>query len=316
MNIVVLDKKTLGEDTPFDAIAKYGTLTMYDNTAPCEVIEHCKDADAIIVNKVKITEEVFSACKQLKLVCVFATGYDNVDVSAAARYGVGVCNVPAYSKDSVALFTVATVLSLYTHLREYNDYVTSGRYSASGMANSLVPVYHELRGKTWGIIGLGNIGRAVAKVAEAFGAHVVVCKRTPASDFETVDIDTLCRNSDIITVHVPLTEETEGLISEKRISLMKKDVIIVNEARGAVLNEEDITRAIECGRIGGFGCDVYSKEPMAENHPFNRIMNRKNVLLTPHAAWGAYEARERCASIIGENLASFLSGGTLNRVDI
>ena len=315
MKIVVLDYSTLGKDTPFEEIARHGDLSFYNYTAPNEVVARCSDADVIIVNKVKLTEEVFSSCAKLRLVCVFATGYDNIDVNAAKKYGVAVCNVPAYSKDSVALFTVATVLSLYSHLREYNDYITSGAYTASGMPNSIVPVFHEIRGKTWGIIGYGNIGKAVAKVAEAFGARVVVFKKRATDECEVVDIDTLCRISDIITVHVPLNSETHDLISKDRINLMKKDVVIVNEARGAVVNETDIAQAIENGKIGAFGCDVYSNEPISKEHPYNRIMNRKNVLLTPHAAWGASESRERCAKIIGQNIASFLSGGRLNRVD-
>ena len=316
MKIIVLDYSTLGKDTPFGEITRHGEVEFYDNTAPSEIAERCFDADVIIVNKVKINEAVFRECKKLKLVCVFATGYDNIDVKAAERYGVGVCNVPAYSKDSVALFTVATALALFAHLREYNEYVASGAYTSSGMANSIVPVFHELRGKTWGIVGYGNIGKAVARVAEAFGAHVVVFKKHPSDECEVVDIDTLCKISDIISLHVPLCPETRGLISGERIALMKKDVVIVNEARGAVVNENDIAEAIENEEIGAFGCDVFSEEPLPADHPYYRIRNRKNVLLTPHAAWGAYEARERCANIIGQNIESYLTGGRLNRVDL
>jgi glycerate dehydrogenase len=255
------------------------------------------------------------AAKCLKLVCVFATGYDNIDIAAARELGIAVCNVPGYSTDSVALFTVATVLSLYAHLPEYSEYVRSGEYTESGVPNRLVPVYHELKGKTWGIVGYGNIGRAVGRVAEAMGASVIACKRTPTDEVRCVDIDTLCRESDIITIHCPLNDGTRGIINKDRIALMKREVVIVNEARGAVVCEEDIAAAIESNRIAAFGCDVYSREPFLKDHPYSRILERKNVLLTPHAAWGAYESRARCISIIADNIHSFFNGKFLNRVD-
>ena len=201
-----------------------------------------------------------------------------------------------------------------THLREYNTYVNSGEYSASGAPNKLVPVYHDLSGKTWGIIGLGNIGRAVAKVATALGARVIANKRTPVSDYECVDIDTLCHESDIITVHCPLNEESRNLINKERIALMKKDVVIVNVARGAVVNDEDITDAIKKGMIGAFGADVYTTEPFSNDHPFYEIKDFANVLFTPHAAWGSYEARTKCINIICDNISSFLSGKSKNRI--
>jgi glycerate dehydrogenase len=236
-------------------------------------------------------------------------------VETARARGVGVCNVPGYSTDSVALFTVANVLSLYTHLREYNEYVTSGEYSRSGIPNKLTPVYHEIKGKTWGIIGLGNIGKAVAEVAKALGARVIANKRTPVEDYECVDVDTLCRESDIITIHCPLNDESRNLINKDKIDLMKKDVVIVNEARGAVVNEYDITEAIKKGMIGAFGSDVYSTEPFSTDHPFYEIKDFCNVLFTPHAAWGSYESRLRCIGIICDNISAYISGDRKNRVD-
>ena len=211
---------------------------------------------------------------------------------------------------------VATVLSLVSHLREYNDFVRNGSYSKSSAANKITPVFHELSGKTWGIIGFGNIGRAVARVAEAFGAKIIVNKRTPINDYELVDIDTLCSESDIITIHCPLNDGTRNLINKEKISLMKKNVIIVNEARGAVLNEKDIADAVINKEIAGFGCDVYSAEPFTSEHPYYNIKDFDNVVLTPHAAWGAYEARERCVNVICSNIDSFLSNEKLNRVDL
>lgn len=316
MKITILDKVAMGDDTPFEILDKLGEVIAYQTTSAEECISHVGDSDVIVLNKVKITEEVMAAAKNLKLICVFATGYDNVDIKAANKYGIAVSNVPGYSTDSVVLFTVATVLSLASHLKEYNRFVSSGGYSASSSANKITPVVHEIAGKTWGIVGGGNIGRAVLRVAEALGAKVIVNKRTESSEFKCVDIETLCKESDIITLHCPLNDGTRGLIDSEKIALMKKDVILVNEARGAVLNEGDVADAVLAGKIGAFGCDVYSAEPFSVDHPYNKIKDLDNVILTPHSAWGAYEARERCISIIGDNIKSFVDGGKLNRVDI
>ena len=316
MKIAVLDKIAMGEDTPFELLRPLGEVIIYNNTTQGEVLEHVSDAEVIVLNKVKITKETIDGAQKLKLICVFATGYDNIDVAAAKKAGVAVCNVPGYSTDSVAMFTVATVLSLAAHLKEYGDYVRGGEYSESSSANKITPVFHEIRGMTWGILGCGNIGKAVLKIAEAFGARVIVNKRTPSDNYKCVDIDTLCRESDIITIHCPLNDSTREIINAKRLSLMKKNVILVNEARGAVVNEADVAAAVKAGTIGAFGCDVYSSEPFLKSHPYYEIKDMDNVILTPHAAWGAYEARKRCMQIICDNIKSFASGGKLNRVDM
>lgn len=315
MKIKVLDRASLGADTPLDVLYELGEVETYDSTSAEELGNRISDAEVLVLNKVKITGEAITSAKALKLICVFATGYDNIDVATAKQCGVAVCNVPGYSTDSVALFTVSTVLALCTHILEYNDYVRSGDYTASGIANKLTPVYHELRGKTWGIVGYGNIGKAVARVAEALGARVIANKRTPTDECECVDIDTLCRESDIITVHCPLNDGTHHLINKERIEMMKNTVILVNEARGAVLCESDVAAAVLDGKIGAFGCDVYSTEPFGTEHPYQNIKHLQNVILTPHAAWGAYEARKRCIDIIGENIKAFNGGKMLNRVD-
>ena len=315
MKITVLDKSAMGTDLPLDKLECFGEVVVFDSTPPECVIKRISDSDVIILNKVKITEEIINATSTLKLICVFATGFDNIDVRAAEKSGIAVCNVPGYSTDSVVLFTMTNVLALFSRLREYNNFVTSGEYTMSGVPNKLEPVFHELSGKTWGIVGLGNIGKAVAKVAEAMGAKVIAYKRTLVQEYECVDINELCRRSDIITLHCPLNDKTRELINKEKISMMKENVIIVNEARGAVVNEEDIRDAIISGRIAAYGSDVYSVEPFDENHPFNDIKNKNNVLLTPHAAWGAYEARVRCLDIICSNISAFISNKSLNRVD-
>lgn len=315
MKIVLLDRASIGFDTPLSVLNKFGDVTVYDSSTPVEAIERSRNADVIIINKIKVTRELMAASDSLKLVCIFATGFDNIDVAYAREKGIAVCNVPGYSTDSVTLFTISTVLALSAHLFEYSSFVRSGEYTAAGVPNRLTPVYHDISGKTWGIIGYGNIGRAVGRVASALGARVIVNKRTPCDDATIVDIDTLCRESNIITVHCPLNDESRALINSDRISLMKQDVIIVNEARGAVLDEQAVADAVLDGRIGAFGCDVYSVEPFSSDHPYNKIKELSNVILTPHAAWGSYEARERCINIIAENIDSFINGKTMNRVD-
>lgn len=315
MKIVLLDRASIGFDTPLSVLDGFGQVVSYDSSTLDEAIVRSSDADVIILNKIKVTRELIEKARKLKLICIFATGYDNIDLDAARESGVAVCNVPGYSTDSVTLFTVSTVLALCSHLLEYNAYVKSGEYTASGIPNKLTPVCHDLSGKTWGVIGYGNIGRSVGRVAEAFGAKVIVNKRTSCADANCVDIETLCRESDIITVHCPLNEGTRHLINREMLSLMKPSVILVNEARGAVLDEEAVADALLNGRISGFGCDVYSEEPFSSSHPYNRILHLDNVILTPHAAWGSYEARERCINIIAENIDSFKNGKMLNRVD-
>ena len=315
MIIKVLDHDSLGFDLDLSPLHAFGETEVYGATEKDELHKRVADAEVIIINKIKVDRACMLAAPNLKLICIFATGYDNIDTVAARELGIGVCNVPGYSTDSVTLLTVSTALALVSHLNEYNRYVTSGEYTEKGIPNRLEPVFHEVSGKTWGIIGAGNIGSAVARVAEALGARVVACKRSPSDKFECVDIDTLCRRSDIITIHCPLNDGTRGLISNEKISLMKNGVIIVNEARGAVVVDDAIVEGIESGKIGGFGSDVYNEEPFSKEHPFNKIMHRDNVILTPHCAWGAKEARDRCLKIICDNISSFLKGERLNRVE-
>ncbi len=315
MKITVLDRRTMGEDISLAPFERYGELTVYDLTPTERLAERVGDADVIILNKAKITSDVIAAAKKLKLICEFATGYDNIDLAAAREAGVAVCNVPGYSTDSVTLYTVATVTALAARLITYRRSVSSGEYTALGSPNKITPTFYDLRGKTWGIIGYGNIGKSVAEVAKAFGAKVIVNKRTPTCDVRCVDLDTLCRESDIITVHCPLNEETRGIIDARRLALMKKSVILVNEARGAVLDEAAVAAAVLNGGIGAFGCDVYSTEPFSADHPYNAIKDLDNVILTPHSAWASFEARTRCVDIISNNIASYIEGERLNRVD-
>ncbi len=313
--IVVLDRDTLGGDLELDALLPLGEVTVYGLTPPELVEERIAGADVVIVNKIRMNESNLTRADRVKLICLTATGYDNVDTAYCRERGIGVCNVVGYSTQSVAQITVAMALSLCSRLSEYREFVMSGKYSRQSNMNRLEPVYHEIAGKTWGIVGFGNIGRQVARVAEALGCRVIVNKRTPVDGYSCVDIDTICREADILSVHTPLSAETRGLISEARIATMKKEAILINVARGAVIDEAAAARAILDGRLGGLGVDVYSTEPFPVEHPYSQLFGCENVCLTPHMAWGAYEARVRCIDEIAENIQAFIRGEMRCRVE-
>ena len=315
MKIVLLDRRSLGTDLPLAPLERFAEPVVYETTSPVEAPERLVEAEVLVINKFRMTEAMFAAAPKLRLICEFATGFDNIDLAAARRRGVAVCNVPAYSTESVALFTAATALALVTHLGEYRRFTASGAYTAAGEANRLEPVYHELTGKTWGVLGCGAIGGRVAQIARALGMEILVHQRREHPLYPTVSLDELCVKSDILSIHCPLNESTRGLLDARRLALMKPTAILINEARGAVTDEAAVAEAILSGGIAGFGSDVYASEPFGREHPFQRIKDRDNVILTPHTAWSAYEARVRCLDVIVGNIEDFLAGGTRNRVD-
>ncbi|MBQ3599533.1 MAG: hydroxyacid dehydrogenase [Clostridia bacterium] len=315
MNITVFDIDYIGKDIDISPISSLGNTKVFPTTSSDELSYRLKDTEVAVLNKIKLTKEVLKNAPALKLICVAATGYDNIDTAYCRKNGIAVANVPGYSTHSVAAVTVATVLNLLTHLKEYSDFVADGDYTASGAPNKLSPAFHDLYGKTWGIIGYGNIGKKVADVARAFGCKVIYSKNTPADDESCVDIDTLCKNSDIITLHCPLNDSTRGLIDSRRLNLMKKSVILVNSARGAVCDESAVAEWVKNGNFGGFGCDVYSAEPFTESHPFYGIKDMPSVCLTPHIAWASFEARTKVVYEMAENIKAFLNGEKRNRVE-
>ena len=316
--IVVLDAGTLGDDLSLAPLEAVGEVTVYRVSPPDTVRERIAGADAVILNKVKIGEDQLPAedapCGSPGIICVAATGFDNIDLEACRRHGVAVANVRGYSSESVAQVTVGLVLSLITHLPVYCKATADGSYTRGGNANMLVPAYHEISGMTWGVVGAGKIGSRVADVARALGCRVLTNRRTP--DGVSVDLATLLRESDIVTIHTPLTPETRGLIGEAELAMMKDGVILVNMARGAVTDEAAVAESVKSGKIGALGCDVYSVEPFPESHPYYAIRDRENVLLTPHMSWGAYEARARCLSEMILNMEAFFAGEERNRVDL
>ena len=316
MKIAVLDAGTLGDDLSLSPLSAFGEVSVYRETPPELVAARISDADIAVLNKVRLGAENLGEAKRLKLICITATGFDNVDVAYCRSVGIGVVNVVGYSTDSVAQITLSLVLSLYSRLREYDAFVRTGAYSAGTAHNRLIPVYHELAGKTWGVVGYGNIGRKVAAVAKALGCRVV-CTRKNATGNEpdsVLPIEELLRVSDVVTLHVPLNDGTRNLISRERLSLMKPDAILVNAARGGVWDEAAVAEALLEGNLGGIGSDVYAVEPMAKDHPFSALAGSDRAIFTPHMAWGAYEARVRCLDDICRSIRSFLSGGTRSRI--
>ncbi len=315
MKIVILDAETIGKDIDLSLFEELGEVTVFDKTNPEQTAERIKGADAIILNKIKLDESNLNTAKNLKLICLTATGFDNVDIKYARKNGIAVCNVKGYSTDSVAQLTVSMVLSLCTHLFEYDRYCKSGGYTKSGVATHLTPVFYELSGKVWGLYGYGEIGKKVAQIAKAFGCKILVSKNTPTEEAECVTLTELFERSDIITLHTPLNDGTYHAVGEEVLSKVKKGAILVNVARGAIVDDEAVTKAVEDGRLGGFATDVYPVEPMTKDSPFNRILEFDNVLLTPHMAWSAYESRVRLMEEIKENIKAFLRGERRNRVE-
>lgn len=314
MKIVILDKDTLGADVDLSPLRNAGECREFGTTPPALVAERVADAEVVITNKIRLNRETLGSCDNVKLICVAATGYDNIDTEYCKERGIALYNVPGYSTNSVAQVTLAMVLDLVTHLSEYREFVHSGEYSVSGVANKLTPVYHEISAMTWGVVGGGAIGMKVAQVAQALGCRVLVCRRKQEGDFPLADIDTICEQADIISVHLPLTDSTRGIISRERIEKMKPTAILINTARGAVADEKALAEAVKASKIGGLGVDVYSQEPFSEDHPYTKIMGCKNVCLTPHMGWGAFEARNRCIVKIAENITSYYKGEDKNRI--
>ena len=315
MKIVILDKMTLGDDIDLSPLYKLNAeIDIFDSTKHDEVEERIINADVVIVNKIKLGENNLSVASKLKLICVAATGYDNIDLNFCASRNISLCNVPGYSTESVAQLTVGMALYLVMHLDDYRGFVNSGEYTNSGIANRLVPVYHEMSSLTWGVVGGGAIGKRVADIASTLGCNVLMCRRKKDETYKNATIDEVCKNSDIISLHVPLNESTYNIINKERIDEMKDGAIFINVARGNVADETSLAEAVKSGKLGGLGIDVYSKEPFPKDHPYSDIMNMKNVCLTPHMAWGAAEARNRCLAIVAENIRLFFEGKAINKI--
>ncbi|MBQ6824690.1 MAG: hydroxyacid dehydrogenase [Clostridia bacterium] len=313
MKIVILDQATLGADIDLSPITALGEAAIYATTPPEEIGARVKNADVVVVNKLKLNESNLKGSR-VRLICVAATGYDPIDTEYCKKSGITLCNVPGYSSHSVAQLTVAMGLSLVSHLTEYQEFTRSGEYTRKGIANWLQPVYHEVAGMKWGVVGGGGIGTRVAEIAAALGCKVAVCRRKQEGAFPLEDIDTLCKTCDILSLHIPLTEETRCLINRERIAAMKQGAILLNTARGGVTDEAALAEALQSGHLGGLGIDVYTAEPFGEDHPFYPIRHLPNLLLTPHMAWGSAESRARCVAVMAQNITCFYEGHPQNRI--
>lgn len=315
MKIVVGDAATLGYDLDLSPLNALGEVEIHYTTAPDEMAARFQGADVAVVNKLRMNRDTLGEHPTLKMIAECATGFDNIDLDYCREKGIAVANVKGYSTHSVAQVTLSMALSLATNLADFRALVASGNYTEVGIANRLEPAFCELCGKTWGIVGAGNIGRQVAAVARAMGCRVIGFSRTPKEGIEQVGLEELCRLSDIISIHLPLSDQTRGIIGAKEISLMKKNAILVNVARGAVTDERALAEAVLAKRIGGLGVDVYSVEPFGTDHPFYAIKDHPRVCFTPHMAWGAKEARARCLAEVAENIRAFTCGEHRNRID-
>lgn len=319
MNIVSLERNTAGTDISVDCWKELGNVTIYGSTETEEEIrERVRDADIIIINKSPMNERTLKDAPNVKLICELATGYDNCDLEYCSFRGIKVTNVRDYSTDMVAQHTFTLALSLSQKLIHYDRYVKSGEYSSQSGFSCFTPAFHELAGKTWGIVGMGNIGRKVAKIAEAFGCRVIFHSITGTSrctDYTQVSMDELLAESDILSLHCPLSELSRNLIDKEALCKMKKTAILINVARGAVVNNEDLYEALVHGEIQAAGLDVLAQEPLTKANPLGKLKDSSKLIITPHLAWASVEARTRCVQGVYENIKAFLSGAPKNVVN-
>ena len=309
MKLVFLDTKTIGEDIDLSAYDALGEVVKYGFSTLEEIPERVKDADVLIVNKIAINEQTIGNAKNLKLVCVTATGTNNLDKEYLKKRGIAWRNVAGYSTESVTQHTFALLFYLLEKMRYYDDYVKDEKYINDTVFTHFAEHFNEVNGKTWGIIGLGTIGRRVADIAKAFGAHGIYysASGSPAQEgYEQVDFETLLATSDIVSVHAPLNEYTKDLMDREAFEKMKKTAIFLNLGRGPIVVEQDLYEALETGEIAAAGLDVLCEEPMSETNPLAKIKDSKKLIITPHIAWASVEARNRLMQIIVEQIREFL----------
>lgn len=319
MKIVILDATALNPgDLSYDCINQFGDVTSYDRTdGEALTIERIGDNEIILVNKVPITETVLAACLNIKLICVQATGYNIVDVEACARRGIPVTNVPSYGTAAVAQFTIALMLELCHRIGLHNHSVHQGDWTKSTNFCYWLTPQMELEGKTLGIVGFGRIGQAVGKLAKAFGMHVLAYNRSQCDEgraiADYVDLDTLFRESDFISLHCPQTAETVNLINRETIAQMKDGAMLINTARGGLVDESALLEALESGKLRGAAVDVVSQEPMKADNP---LLATRKCIITPHIAWAPVESRQRLLDCVVENIRAFLAGKPQNVVNM
>ena len=308
MRLVILEAESLGKDMDLSGFSRFGEVTVYEKTTEEECPERVREADIVICNKVRMCSRTLSGAENLKLICVTATGINNIDLDYVKRHNIAVTNVAGYSTVSVAQHTFAMYFYLAEKLRYYDDYVKNGSYAASSLFTCMDRPFTELEGKTWGIIGLGAIGRRVADIAGMFGCRVLYYSTSGKHDqpgYERVDFDTLLAESDIVSVHAPLDANTEGLMNAGAFAKMKKSAIFLNLGRGPIVVEKDLAEALKSGTIAAAGLDVLSAEPMRPDNPLREIKDSDKLMITPHIAWASIEARTRLMKIIEGQIREF-----------
>lgn len=310
MKIVFLDAKTIGDDLDLSGFDRFGEVVKYDYSTPEEAAVRSREADVLIVNKVQINEASTGEAEHLKLVCVTATGTNNLDKEYLERRNIEWRNVAGYSTETVAQHTFALLFYLMEKMNYYDQYVKSGKYMNDCLFTHFSNVFYELNGKTWGIIGMGNIGRRVAEIAKVFGCNVIYYSTTGKNqqqDFRRVEWEELLTQSDIISVHAPLTDATLNLMDAEAFAKMKPSAIFINVGRGPIVVEEDLCRALETGEIAAAGLDVLREEPMSKDNPLQRIQDSSKLVITPHIAWASVEARKRLMKIVEKQIEDFLA---------
>lgn len=318
MKLVILDGHAVNPgDLSWKCLEQFGEVTVYDRTDSADTVSHIGDAEIILVNKTLLTEEIFEACPSIRAVFVLATGYNVVDCQAAAKRNIPVCNVPGYGTAAVAQFTFALLLELCHQVGQHNGAVHAGKWTNCGHFCYWETPQMELAGKTMGIIGFGRIGQAVGKIAKAFGMNVIAYSRTEYPEgqqiAEYVSLDTLLRRADVISLHCPLFPETAGIINADTLSITKDGVIILNTARGQLIQEADLAQALSSGKVRGAAVDVVSAEPIQQNNP---LLSAPNCIITSHMAWAPIESRQRIIDMTVDAIAGFLSGKPIHVVNL
>lgn len=317
LKIVVLDRDTVGSDISFEGLNIFGDVTVYGKTEYSEISDRIAEADVVVANKSKMNEETLSKAQKLKLICLTATGYNNVQTDYTKAKGIAVTNVAGYSTKSVVQHTFAMLFYIWEKLAYYDSYVKSGEYTKCPNFCHMDQKFQELDGKTYGIIGLGAIGKGVAKIAEAFGCKVIYYStsgQNNSSEYEQVSFEELLSRSDIVSVHAPLNEKTEGLMNIEAFRKMKSSAVFINAGRGPIVVEEDLVQALEENTIAGAALDVICVEPMETDCPLMKIKDSKKLLVTPHIAWATVEARQRVVDEVCLNIQAFLNGESRNRI--
>lgn len=318
MKLVILERDSAGTDIDVSCFEQFGTVACYANTTAAQVAERIKDADIIISNKAPMNQSTLADAPNVKLICLLATGYDCVDLTYCKSRGIKVANVVNYCTPAVAQHTLLLALMLSGKTAFYDQYVKSGAYSAQERFSNFDRTFHDLEGMTWGIIGMGTIGRKVASLAAAFGCKVHFYSASGSStctDYPRVGLDTLLGTSDIVSLHCPLTDRTRNLIDKHAFEKMKRTAILINVARGPVVNTQDLYEALTTGKIMAAGLDVLEKEPMAHNNPLSQIQDSTKLIITPHMSWASVESRTRLIAEVAKNIQAFLDGVDRNVIN-